>query len=170
MPEPDLPLLNIFEVQDGGKTRHLVGFLDTILAGAIGIPSHAMVGDFDPDGQGEFDPQTFRLNPEFVTAVTAYMNGGPSLDPGIAEQAAAIPGQWLYVVDPRNTTDPEEDPPPADVLGCYAVDEAGQVVPKSFQYNKNHRWFDPEAGVSGMLVDRRFYEFVHPRAARQGRA
>ncbi len=72
-----------------------------------------------------------------------------------------IPGQWLYLVDPRNTAPENEDPPGPDMLGCFAVDETGQVVPFSFQYNADHRWFCPDKGPSGLLTDRRFYDWLN---------
>jgi hypothetical protein len=165
MTPDDLPLLNVYEVQaEDGRTLHLVGFLDPVLAGSKGIDSRAMVGDFDPGPDGDFDAAAFRVNPEFIHAVEHYMNEQPARSPQLADEAKGLRGQWLYLVDPRNTTEGDEDPPPGDVLGAFAVDDAGQIVPGSFQYNRQHVWFDPERGVSGMLSDRRFYEWLHPEA------
>ena len=161
MPESELSLLNVYEVEVDGGTRHLVGFLDPVLAGSRGIDSRAMIGEFTPGPDGEFDHESFRVNPEFVAALTDYMNGAPSRTPEIIAQARSIPSDWLYVVDPRDATDPDEDPPLAEVLGCYAVDADGQIVPNSFQYNRNHLWFNPDSGVSGLLSDRRFYDWMH---------
>ncbi len=166
MSDSDLPLLNIYEIedQDKGGTRHLVGFQDPVLAGSVGLASHAMIGEFEPDPDGEFDPETFVLNPEFLEAVVRYMNEQPAITPALAEGARQIPGERLYVVDPRNDTPPEDDPPPADVLGYFEVDDAGNIVPDSFSYFDGHVWFSREFGVSGMLSDRQFYEWLHPEA------
>lgn len=167
MPDADLSLLNIYEVDTEDGPRHLIGFLDPVLAGSVGILSGAMVGEFTPDESGDFDPETFLLNPDFIEAVTAFMNEEPSRITTLSEGAKEIPGQWLYVVDPRNRTPPDEDPPAEDILGAYAVDETGQIAPNSFQYNAQHLWFSRESGVSGMLADRRFYEWMHPQARRE---
>ena len=162
-PDSDLPLLNIFEVlTDDGATRHLVGFLDPVLAGAKGIDSRAMVGEFEPGPDGVFDHSTFRVNPEFIAAVEEFMNGAPSRTPEVVAWARAIPDQFLYVVDPRNRTDPEADPPVSDILGAFTVDGEGRIIPGSFHYNRDHLWFCPESGVSGMLEDRGFYDWLHP--------
>lgn len=170
MSESDLPLLNIYEVEDeeDGGTRHLVGFQDPVLAGAVGLASHAMIGEFEPDPDGEFDPETFTLNPEFVEAVVRYMNEQPDITPALSEGASQIPGERLYVVDPRNESPLDEDPPAADVLGYFEVDDAGLIVPDSFSYHDGHVWFSREYGVSGMLADRRFYEWLHPEAHGSG--
>ncbi len=159
-----LSLLNIYEVETEGGTEHWVGFQDPVLAGVIGVQSHAMVGDFTPGPDGDFDPETFDVNPEFLEVVTAYMNLQPAQLPEMAENAKQIPGQPLYVVDPRNDTPLDEDPPAEDVLGHFQVDEHGTIVPNSFEYNTDHTWFSTEAGVSGMLADRRFYAWLHPQA------
>ncbi|MBX6316433.1 MAG: hypothetical protein IRY99_26500 [Isosphaeraceae bacterium] len=161
MSEHELSLLNVYEVEDQGRTRYLVGFLDPVLAGSRGIALRAMIGEFTPRADGEFDLGTFEVNPEFIAAFEQYMNGEPSRSPAMVEQARAVPGQWLYLVDPRNTTPPDQDPPAADILGRFAVDDEGQVVPNSFQYNNGHLWFSPESGVSGLLLDKRFYNWLH---------
>lgn len=168
MSESDLPLLNIYEIEAEEGTRHLVGFQDPVLAGAVGLASHAMIGEFEPDPGGEFDPETFVLNPEFLEAVVRYMNEQPAITPALAEGARQIPGERLYVVDPRNESSLDEDPPADDVLGYFEVDDAGSIVPGSFSYHDGHVWFSREYGVSGMLSDRRFYEWLHPEARGAG--
>jgi hypothetical protein len=162
--ESELSLLNIYEVETDEGTKHLVGFQDPVLAGSVGLASHAMIGEFRPDPDGEFDPDSFTVNPEFVEAVTQYMNAVPVEAPALVEGARQIPGERLYVVDPRNDTPMDEDPPAEDVLGWYEVDDAGQVVPDSFEYNGEHLWFSTRSGVSGLLEDRNFYRFLHPEA------
>jgi hypothetical protein len=162
VPDRSLSLLNVFEVEHDGTTRHVVCFLDSVLAGARGIDSRSVIGEFTPGPGGEFDLASFRLNPEFVEAFTHYMNGEASRDPAIVAQARQHASGWLYLVDPRSPDDPDSDPPPSDLVGCFAVDADGQVVPNSFQYNRNHLWFDPLSGVSGLLSDRRFYNWLHP--------
>jgi hypothetical protein len=162
--ESELSFLNIYEVETEEGTRHLVGFQDPVLAGSVGLASHAMIGEFRPGPDGEFDPETFAVNPEFVEAVAAYMNAVPPHAPTLVEGAQQIPGQRLYVVDPRNHTPHDEDPPTEDVLGWYQVDEAGVLVPDSFQYNGDHVWFSPHSGVSGLLEDENFYRWMHPEA------
>lgn len=162
MSEADLPLLNMYEVEIDGAAHHLVAFLDVPLAGIRGIDSRAVVGEFTPGPDGQFSAETFQLNPEFVGVVTQYMNEEQSSSSDVVEQAAANPSAWLYVVDPRHTDAPGVDPSAADVVGCFAVDDHGQVVPNSFQYNREHLLFHPEEGISGLLGDRRFYDWLHP--------
>lgn len=162
MSEPDLALLNVYEVQADGATHHIVCFLDAVLAGARGIDARAVVGEFTPGPDGGFDPDTFQLNPDFVEVFTQYMNEEPGRSEQVAQEAAANPSAWLYVLDPRHEPSAATDPPASDVLGCFAVDDHGQVVPNSFQYNREHVLFDPAHGVSGILFDRRFYDWLHP--------
>lgn len=164
----ELPLLNIYEVEDDGRTRHFVGFLDPVLAGARGIDPQAMIGEFTPDPAGEFDLATFRVNSEFLAAFTQFMNEVAIQSPEINAQARTIPGQRLYLIDPRNLGDPDVEPPAADVLGAFEIDAEGSIVPESFSYNNAHMWFSPESGVSGMLEDRGFYDWLNPVAPRDG--
>lgn len=160
--EDDLPLLNIYEIEVDGDTKHLVGFLDPVLAGSRGIDSRAMVGEFTPTPDGEFDVETFQVNPDFLEAVAEFMNEQTSGSPDLAQGARSIPGQRLYIVDPRNATDPSEEPPLADVLGYFEVGDDGVIVPDSFHYHHEHTWFDPQLGVSGLLSDRHFYDWLNP--------
>jgi hypothetical protein len=164
--QDDLPLLNVFEIEDEdqGRTRHLIGFMDPVLAGATGLVSHAMVGEFTPGPEGDFDPDTFAANPEFIEAVVRFMNIQPGRSEQLRQGATEIPGERLYVVDPRAEVEDDDDPAAEDVLGWYEVDAGGTVVPESFRYNAQHEWFSKASGVSGLLMDHGFYAFVHPEA------
>ena len=168
MGETSLALLNIYEFDHEGTTRHVVAFLDVVLAGSRGIDAASIVGDFVPGPGGGFDPQTFRLNPEFAASIVGYMNDVTARSPEIVAEAAAQPGEWLYLIDPRfeppGDPDADPEPPAGEIVGCFAVDEAGQVVPASFQYNRNHALFDEVDGISGLLSDRKFYDWLHPRS------
>ena len=159
--DTNFPLLNVFDVEIDDGVRRLIGFVDPVRAGAEGIATRRIVGGFTPDPSGTFDPNAFAANPEFLAAVTDYMNGEPSQSAEIVAQALTVPSDWLYILDPRNDSPDDTDPPTPDVVGCYAVDEAGQIVPNSFQYNREHRWFCPEGGTSGLLNDRRFYDWLN---------
>lgn len=156
-----LELLNIFDIEEDGTTRHFVCFLEPVLAGAQGIPVAAIVGEFTPDGDGEFDPDTFRLNEEFIGAFTAYMNDEVIHSPDLRNQALGNPGGVLYLVDPR-ITEAVNEPDPGDLLGGFAIDDDGQPVPESFRYNPQHQMFTRTHGPSGILTDRRFYDWLHP--------
>ena len=160
MPE-SLALLNIYEVESEHGPASLLCFLDPVLAGAKGIEVRSVVGDHVTDAGGDFDADAFRVNPAFVEALTGYMNEETAASEAIASQARAIRSDWLYLVDPRDRTDPEDEPPQSNVLGAFAVDDTGQVVPGSFQYNANHRMFDRQYGTSGLLFDRAFYDWLH---------
>ncbi|HEV3165373.1 MAG TPA: hypothetical protein VGZ22_15205 [Isosphaeraceae bacterium] len=162
MDDKSLSLLNVFEVEVEGATHHMVCYLDPVLAGSRGIDSRSVIGEFTPDAQGEFDPRTFRINPEFIEAFVQYMNAESTGATEAIAQARDQPGGWLYLIDPRNPRRPEVETPPGDLVGCFAVDDTGQIVPNSFQYNQNHLWFDPVSGVSGLLYDRKFYDWLHP--------
>jgi len=162
-PAPALALLNVFEVERDGKTRHLIGFLDPILAGAAGIDELAVVGEFLPDPARGFDPRSFRGNPKFVESFTAYMNDEAARSADLIAQAAGQPAGPLYVLDPRYRGADGDEPGSSEVLGGFTIDTGGRIVPGSFRYNDGHRWFDPEGGTSGVLNDRRFYDWLHPR-------
>src|SRR3954451_1858706 len=136
-----LPLLNVFDVETDEGVRQFLAFIDPVAAGARGIATRRIVGAYSNEPDGRFHPDRFAVNPEFVAAITDYMNAEATHAPELASQAEAIPGQWLYLIDPRHAPTDEGDPPARDILGCYAVDQAGQIVPNSFQYNREHRMF-----------------------------
>ncbi len=159
------PYLNIFEVETEGGTKHFVGFIDPELAEARGIDSRCLIGEFEPMPDGEFDVHTFVANPEFLAAFVAYMNDGPIRAEDVIEYASTHPGEPLYIVDPRNMSNPEEEPPDHDVMGLFQVDPDGQVIPNSFQYHEKYEWFSISSGTSGLLEDPRFYEWMHKQDA-----
>jgi hypothetical protein len=158
-----LPLLNVFEVSDDeGGTRHLLAFIEPVRAGSSGIDARSIVGEITPTDDGGYDPRSLKLNPEFIEAFSDYMNEVQAVTPEIVEQARTLPSGWVYIIDPRNVEEPGIDPPPTDLVGAFAVDDAGQVVPKSFQYNSNHALIDQERGMTGLFSDRKFYDWLHP--------
>ena len=162
-----LPLLNVFEIaDDDGRPRHLLAFIEPVKAGAEGIDPRAIVGEIKPTDEGGYDPSTLQLNPQFIEAFAAYMNEIGPVTPEITDSAKVQASGWVYIIDPRNTddNDPSTEPPTEDLVGAFAVDDAGQVAPGSFQYNANHRLIDQDRGMSGLFSDRRFYDWLHPRA------
>jgi hypothetical protein len=164
MSEPDaLPLLNVFEVPDNqGGPRHLLAFIEPVRAGSNGIESRAIVGEITPTDDGGYDSKSLQLNPEFIEAITDYMNEVQALTPEIVEQARDLSSGWVYIIDPRSDDKAGTDPPTPDLIGAFAVDDAGQLVPNSFQYNDNHALIDQERGMTGLFSDRRFYDWMHP--------
>ena len=74
MTRPGLPLLNVFEVEADGARRHLVCFLDTVLAGARGIDARSVVGEYVPGPDGGFDPDSFRAG---YSAASEFVDGLP---------------------------------------------------------------------------------------------
>jgi hypothetical protein len=155
-----LALLNVYEVESEHGPASLLCFLDPVLAGAKGIEARSVIGEYVAGEEG-FDPDAFHVNPAFVEALTGYMNDEASGSGGIIEQARGVTGGWLYVIDPRDRTPEGTEPDTANVLGAFAVDDTGQVVPGSFQYNANHAMFHREHGTSGLLFDRSFYDWLH---------
>jgi hypothetical protein len=167
MSRPELSLLNVYEVETNGVHRHLVCFLDVVLAGAVGIDSRSVVGQFDPKPDGGLDSRTFQANPLFIEVFAQYMNERAALSPEIVREASGRASEWLYVLDPRSAGRSTEESSASDLIGCFAVDETGQIVPRSFQYNREHAWFDHDRGVSGVLSDRAFYDWLHPMPDRR---
>ena len=159
-----LSLLNIYEFEEDGRTRNVVAFMDPVLAGSVGLWSGAFVGDFTPAPDGDFDPNTFFPNPEFIEGVTGFMNSQPGNLSQLEASARTMASEPLFLVDPRCEIEPHEEPEPEDVLGHFMVDTDGTIVPNSFIYNPKHVWFSRTLGVSGLLADRTFYEFLHPEA------
>ncbi len=158
-----LPLLNVFEVADDqGVIHHLLAFIEPVLAGSNGIDPRAIIGEITPDGAGGYDPRSLKLNDQFIEAFTSYMNEIQAHSPEIMSQALTLPSGWVYIIDPRNDDPEGVDPPPTDLVGAFAVDEAGQIVPGAFQYNMNHALIDQERGMTGLFSDRRFYDWLHP--------
>jgi hypothetical protein len=157
-----LPLLNVFEINDDqGVTHHLLAFIEPVRAGSSGIASRSIVGEIRPTQGDGYDPSSLKLNPEFIEAFTDYMNEVQATAPEITDQAKGRPSGWVYIIDPRHVEQAGEEFPAADLVGAFAVDEAGQVVPKSFQYNANHTLIDPDRGMTGLFHDRRFYDWLH---------
>lgn len=167
MPDQELALLNVFDVEDENGTRHLIALVEPVLAGAVGIDEACIVGEFDPTSDGGFDPQAFRLNRTFVETVERYINEVIRHSPDIIAQAQATPGQPLALIDPRNTDPSDSAVPAADMLGRFEVDSEGKVVPDSFRYQFDHVLFDPKRGLSGLLEDQQFYDWLHPEAKRE---
>jgi hypothetical protein len=159
--QDEMSLLNVFDVETDEGMRRMVGFVDPSRVSEDGIPTRSVVGAFTPMPNDEFDPETFVANPEFLAAFAEFMDLETRLSEEIVRQAEAIPGKWLYIVDPRNTTPEEEDPPQSDVIGCFAVDDSGRITPGSFLYNDEHRLFCPDAGTSGVLMDGRFFDWLN---------
>ena len=157
-----LSLLNVFEVVTEGVNRHLICFLDPILAGARGIDERSIVGEFKPGPDNSFDPDTFVPNGTFIEALIRYMNEQVVLTEALRTEAAQNAGGSLFILDPRCRAEGDEEPPEEDVLGAYSVDDDGEIVPDSFEYNDRHHWFHPGGGVSGVLSDRTFYDWLHP--------
>ncbi len=168
MSSRELSLLNLYEIETDGRRRHVVCLLDPVLAGAVGIDSRSVIGEFTPGPEGGFNAETFALNPAFITAFTYYMNAVAAQADEVVESAKGHRSDWLYVLDPRYRPVDDVEPPTRNLLGCFAVDDTGQVVPGSFQYNGNHIWFDSEDGVSGILHDRRFYDWLHRAPDQRG--
>lgn len=160
MTEP-MQLLNVYEVVTDDGPASLICFLDPVLAGARGIDPRAVVGIYGEAGVEDFDAAGFRVNPTFVEALTGYMNEEAVESPEVVAEAKNLASGWLYIVDPRDRAEPDAEPPASNLLGAYAVDEAGQVVPGSFQYNEKHAVFDPSQGPSGVLFDKKFYNWLH---------
>ena len=155
-----LSLLNTFEVENAGTTRHLVCLMESVAAGSTGIPTHAIVGEYTPAADGNFDPQSFHPNPEFIAAFAAFMNAEALRAPELIAQAEDNPDDLLYLVDPR-TADPDGDIPAADILGSFQVDSSGRIIPGSFKYHPDHTWLDPDFGPSALLNRRDFHDWLH---------
>jgi hypothetical protein len=154
--------LTLYEVQVEGVNRHYVAYLEPALAESQGLDPASLVGEFTPGPNEGFDARTFRLNAGFVASIVRYMNEVASRLPEIVAGAREHRGDWLSIIDPRHPDDPDAEPPDRDVLGGFAVDDSGRIVPDSFQYNPHHLLFDPASGESGLFSDRRFYDWLHP--------
>jgi hypothetical protein len=154
-------LINVFEVQREGATQHLIGFIDPILAGARGIDARAILGEFTPGADGDFDPRTFQANPRFIAAFEEFMNEVAARSAELMDEATKHPGGRLNIVDGRYLSNAPGDPPGAELIGRFAIDEAGRIVPGSFQHNPDHAWFHPETGTSSILRNRQFYDWLH---------
>ncbi len=126
-------LLNLYEVKVDGVRRHVVCLLDPVLAGARGIDARAIVGGYSPGPSGGFDPRTFQPNPAFIEAFTRFMNDEAAHAPEVVREALARRSRWLHIIDSRHPNDPDIDPPPGDIIGCFTIDDTGQIVPNSFQ-------------------------------------
>jgi hypothetical protein len=164
MPDPNPSLINAFEVELEGSIRHFLCFVDPALAEERGIDGRSVLGEFTPGPDGGLDLDSLKINPHFIEAFEQFMNEEAARSPELAQEARSHPGDWLYVIDSRHQGDPDDDPPASEVVGRFAVDETGQIVPDSFQYNRQHLWFSPDAGGSSILANRPFYDWLQLRA------
>ena len=156
-----LPLLMVYELNDTSGHHHVICFQDPVHAGSVGINVRSIVGRFQPGPSGKFDPATFQFNLAFVEEVTRYFNEVVILSDTLQDEARHSPDGRMEVIDPRCSLQTLTEIPISSVLGYFAVDAAGKLLPGSFLYNHNHLWFDPEQGTSGLLCSRKFYDFLH---------
>jgi hypothetical protein len=164
MLERSLPLLQVREVDQEGAKRHYLCFRGPAPA-VNGVDSRAVVGEFTPDERGAFNPASLRVNTQFISAITAYMNSHVSHMPALAEKARARAGGWVFLADPRHESPAGYHTNQANCVGSFEVDIDGKVIPGSFRYNYNHLLFEPEAGASGLFNDKQFYDWLSGQAA-----
>lgn len=155
-------LLNIYEFEAPEGPRSFVCFLTPETADSKGVPDRAIVGEFEPNAEGEFDASTFQANTLFLEAFVQYMNAEAIGAPELKAKASENAGSVLALLDPR-VAEPAEPPPKHEVMGWFHIDETGRPVPESFEYNADHVLFDAENGPSGILTDVQFYEWMHGR-------
>jgi hypothetical protein len=160
----ELLLIVDYEDEEEG-IKHLVCFLNPEDAQERNPfdDTRMIVGEFEPGPDGEFHPSTLQVNPEFLHALVHFMNECAIEAPDLLEQARQHKGGHLYLVDPRYTFDGGE-PPISEILGGFAIDESGKPVPSSFRINPEHLLFKDDTGVSGILFDRVFYDWLHGSA------
>ncbi|MFM7318869.1 MAG: hypothetical protein ACKO5E_18140 [bacterium] len=156
-----LPLLMVYELDDSSGHHHVICFQDPVHAGSVGIDVRSIVGRFQPGPEGQFNPATFQFNLAFVEEVSRFMNQVLIHNPYLRDEARNSPDGRLEVIDPRCFLSDLPEIPIYNILGWFAVDAQGQIMPDSFLYNHNHVWFDPESGTSGLLASRPFYDFLH---------
>jgi len=154
-------LINMFEVEMGGASRHLICFIDPALAGARGIDGRAVLGEYTPGPGGEFDARSFQANPQFIAAFQQFMNEEVAQSAELANEARNNPGGRLHIVDARHQANPGGAPAASELIGMFMIDETGQIVPGSFQHNQAHLWFNPDTGGSSVLANRRIYDWLH---------
>ncbi len=157
----NLPLLMVYELDDTSGRHHVICFQDPVLAGSVGVDVRTIVGRYFPTGEGRFDPATFQFNTGFVLTLTDFMNQVVIEDAWLHQEAKHVAGGKLEVIDPRCVSAELIEIPMSEIVGWFAVDDAGQILRDSFLYNHNHVWFEPRFGTSGLLSLRSFYDFVH---------
>lgn len=157
----NLPLLMVYELDDVSGHHHVISFQDPLHAGSAGVDVRTIVGRYEPAADGGFNPATFQFNTAFVNLVADYMNTVVIHDPNLAREAAYVQNGRLEVIDPRCLNHELAEVPMSEILGWFAVDEAGAIMSGSFLYNHDHRWFEPRFGTSGLLSMKTFYDYVH---------
>jgi hypothetical protein len=156
-----MPLLNVYEVETEAGPSAFLCFVDPVLAAANGIDPRSILGLYKVDEREDFDIDGFAVNPAFVAAFADYMNEEAAISGAIIAQARDLADGPLYILDPREPGIEGTEPAEADVLGAFDVDESGQIIPGSFEYNEGHTFFDRARGPSGVLQDRQFYNWLH---------
>ena len=171
----NLPLLMVYELDDVSGHHHVICFQDPLHAGSAGIDVRTIVGRYQPTADGRFNPATFQFNTAFVNLVAEFMNAVVIHDPNLVNEATYVTNGRLEVIDPRCLNQELAEVPMTEILGWFAVDDAGAILNDSFLYNHNHLWFEPDFGTSGLLSMKPFYDYVHagrlsgqPKATGQG--
>jgi hypothetical protein len=157
----NLPLLMVYELDDISGRHHVISFQDPLHAGSAGVDVRTIVGRYEPTADGRFNPATFQFNTAFVNLVAEFMNAVVIHDPNLAQEAIHVQNGRLEVIDPRCLDQELAEVPMSEILGWFAVDEAGAILSDSFLYNHNHLWFEPQFGTSGLLSMKTFYDYVH---------
>ena len=130
----------------GRRDAQLVGFLDPVLAGSRGIDPRARSSARSRRGRTGFRPPDVPPQSGIRRRLHRVHEREPrAARPSSSPQAAGSrAGGSTSSIPAARTIPPRPTRPPSEMVGCFAVDDAGQIVPNSFQYNKNHAWFDPE--------------------------
>ena len=107
-----LELLNIFDIEEEGGTRHFVCFLEPVLAGAQGIPVQSIVGEFTPERRRRVRPHHVPPQRGVHRRVLGLheRRGHPvarAEPPGEAATRAACSTSWT-----RASPSPPASPPP----------------------------------------------------------
>ena len=155
-------LLNIYDVETEKGPARSSASSTPCSPGPRGSTTRSVVGDYVDRRGRRVRPRRLPGQPGVRRGPDRLHERGDRRDP---RRSPARPGRSGATGSTSSTpaTGPTPRPSrrPANVLGAFAVDDAGQVVPGSFQYNANHRMFDREFGTRALLFDRAFYDWLH---------
>ena len=139
-------------------TRDYVTLIPPDAALAHGLAAEAIVGVLArPLGPGEsITPAVFARNRVFVRFLHDVLARHAPGQPGIQAEARRLGNGWISIIDQRTPT-PAGPVPAEDILGAFEV-KNGEVVPRSYRQNPNHRilsatgFFRLDAGLQECLL------------------
>jgi hypothetical protein len=131
--------LNVCVVETPEGAKHYVTILPSDIVFSKGLIPEAIVGVLlRPIEEGQpIASDAFARNSLFVQFLHDVIARHAAGLPACRHEAQRLGAGWIYIIDQRTKT-PSGAVPPQDIIGALEARD-GNVVPRSYQPNPNHR-------------------------------